>query len=45
MPLSADLISGGLAVVGAVVWLIRLEGRVNTTERDLASANAKAEAE
>ncbi len=45
MPLSAELISVGLAVVGAVVWLIRLEGRVNTTERDLASTNAKTEAE
>lgn len=52
MPLSAELISVGLSVIGAVVWLVRLEGRVNTSEkvatameRDLAAANARAEAE
>lgn len=52
MPLSGELISVGLAVIGAVVWLVRLEGRVNTSEkvatameRDLAAANARAEAE
>lgn len=52
MPLSAELISVGLSVIGAVVWLVRLEGRVNTSEkvatameRDLAAASARAEAE
>ena len=52
MPLSGEVISVGLAVIGAVVWLVRLEGRVNTSEkvaaameRDLAAANAKTEAE
>jgi hypothetical protein len=52
MPFSGELISVGLAVIGAVVWLVRLEGRVNTSEkvaaameRDLAAANAKTEAE
>lgn len=52
MPLSAELISVGLAVIGAVVWLVRLEGRVNTSEkvaaameRDLAAANLRADAE
>ena len=52
MPLSGEIISVGLAVIGAVVWLVRLEGRVNTSEkvaaameRDLAAANAKTEAE
>jgi hypothetical protein len=50
--LSGEIISVGLAVIGAVVWLVRLEGRVNTSEkvaaameRDLAAANAKTEAE
>lgn len=52
MPLSSELIAAGLAVIAAVVWLVRLEGRVNTAEkvatameRDLAAANARAEAE
>jgi len=52
MPLSSELITAGLAVIAAVVWLVRLEGRVNTAEkvaaameRDLAAANARAEAE
>jgi len=52
VPLSGEIISVGLAVIGAVVWLVRLEGRVNTSEkvaaameRDLAAANAKTEAE
>lgn len=52
MPLSAELISVAASVIGAVVWLVRLEGRVNTSEkiaaameRDIAATNAKAEAE
>lgn len=52
MPMSAELITIGLAGVAAIVWLVRLEGRVNTAERaatamerDLAAANARAEAE
>jgi glycyl-tRNA synthetase beta subunit len=52
MPLSGELISVAASVIGAVVWLVRLEGRVNTAEkvatameRDLAAANARAEAE
>jgi len=42
----------GIATVGFVVWLVRLEGRVNaqkdrigTLEKDLTAANAKADAE
>ena len=52
MPFSGELISVGLALIGAVVWLVRLEGRVNTAEkaasaleRDLAAANARTDAE
>lgn len=52
MPLSGELISIGLAAVALVVWLVRLEGRVNTAEkvatameRDLAAANLRTEAE
>jgi hypothetical protein len=30
------LISGASLVIGAVVWLVRLEGRVNAHERQLA---------
>jgi hypothetical protein len=52
MPLSAELITIGLSAIAAVVWLVRLEGRVNTAEkvaaamdRDLAATNARAEAE
>jgi glycyl-tRNA synthetase beta subunit len=52
MSLSADLISVAVAVIAGVVWLVRLEGRVNTAEkvtaaleRDLAAANAKTDAE
>lgn len=52
MPVSGEIISLLLAAVAAIVWLVRLEGRVNTAERvsvamerDLAAANARAEAE
>jgi hypothetical protein len=52
MPVSGELITIGLAAVAAIVWLVRLEGRVNTSEkvaaameRDLAAANARADAE
>lgn len=52
MPLSAELITIGLSAIAAIVWLVRLEGRVNTAEkvaaamdRDLAATNARAEAE
>jgi len=52
MPLSAELITIGLSAIAAIVWLVRLEGRVNTgetkaaaMERDLAAANARADAE
>jgi formate--tetrahydrofolate ligase len=52
MPVSGELITIGLAAVAAIVWLVRLEGRVNTAEkvaaamdRDLAATNARAEAE
>lgn len=52
MPVSGELITIGLAAVAAVVWLVRLEGRVNTAEkaaaameRDIAATNARAEAE
>ncbi len=41
-----------LAAIGFIVWLVRLEGRVNTQrealqalDRDLTAANAKADAE
>ena len=30
LPLSGEIITLGLAALGAVVWLVRLEGRVNT---------------
>lgn len=29
-------LTGGLAVIGGVVWLVRLEGRVNTHEAECA---------
>jgi len=45
MPVSGELITIGLAAVAAIVWLIRLEGRLNTTERDLTAANARTDAE
>jgi hypothetical protein len=45
MPVSGELITIGLAAVAAIVWLIRLEGRLNTTERDLNAANARTDAE
>lgn len=52
MPISGEWITVGLACIAAVVWLVRLEGRVNTAEKvaaamekDIATTNAKAEAE
>jgi glycyl-tRNA synthetase beta subunit len=45
MPVSGEIITIGLAAVAAIVWLIRLEGRLNTTERDLTGTNARADAE
>lgn len=52
MPVSGELVTIGLAAIAAIVWLVRLEGRVNTAERvaaamerDLAAANARADAE
>jgi hypothetical protein len=45
MPVSGEIITIGLAAVAAIVWLIRLEGRLNTTERDLNAANARTDAE
>jgi glycyl-tRNA synthetase beta subunit len=52
MPVSGELITIGMAAVAAIVWLVRLEGRVNTSEkvaaameRDLAAANLRADAE
>lgn len=52
MPVSGEWVTIGLAAIGAIVWLVRLEGRVNTSERvaaamerDLAAANVRAEAE
>lgn len=52
MPVSGELVTIGLSAVAAIVWLVRLEGRVNTAEkvaaamdRDLAATNARAEAE
>ena len=32
MDLPAELVAVGLLVIGSIVWLIRLEGRVNTHE-------------
>lgn len=52
MPVSGELVTMGLAAIAAIVWLVRLEGRVNTAERvatamerDLAAANLRADAE
>ena len=45
MPVSGEIITIGLSAVAAIVWLIRLEGRLNTTERDLTASNARADAE
>jgi glycyl-tRNA synthetase beta subunit len=45
MPVSGEIITIGLAAVAAIVWLIRLEGRLNTTERDLNAANVRTDAE
>jgi glycyl-tRNA synthetase beta subunit len=45
MPVSGELITIILAAVAAIVWLIRLEGRLNTTERDLTATNARTDAE
>ncbi|MDO8800032.1 hypothetical protein [Phenylobacterium sp.] len=44
--LSSEYITIGLAAVAAIVWLVRLEGRVNTGEKtDLANAATAAKAD
>ena len=44
--LSSEYIAIGLAAVSAIVWLVRLEGRVNTGEKtDLTNAASAAKAD
>ncbi len=40
-----EIISLALAGVTAIVWLVRLEGRVNTTDKEVATLRAKADSD
>jgi hypothetical protein len=43
--ITPEIISLALAGVTAIVWLVRLEGRVNTTDKEVATLRAKADSD
>jgi len=43
--ITPEIISLGLAGITAIVWLVRLEGRVNTTDKEVATLRAKADSD
>lgn len=45
MPEPSILVTLGLAAVALIVWLVRLEGRVNALKDRVANAETKAETE
>jgi hypothetical protein len=43
--ITPEIISLALAGITAIVWLVRLEGRVNTTDKEVATLRAKADSD